>query len=218
MSTLTLSTDEVLRTTRSVRRRLDLTRPVERELIQECITLAQQAPSGSMLQLAHFIVVTDPDRRAALGDVWRKGYEAYKPMPVSVYNLRFDDPQWDASRLRVIESLEHLVAHIHEVPVHIVPCVAFRPPEDANVFLDATIWGSILPSAWSFMLAARSRGLAGCWTSIHLQFEEEAAAVLGIPFAEVMQAGLIPLAYAIGTDFKPAYRLPSERITHWESW
>ena len=86
-------------------------------------------------------------------------------------------------------------------------------PEEANVFLDATVWGSILPAAWSFMLAARSRGLAGCWTSIHLQFEEEAAAILGIPFAEVMQAGLIPVAYSVGTDFKPAYRLPSERVT-----
>jgi nitroreductase len=91
-------------------------------------------------------------------------------------------------------------------------------PRTRVCFFDATVWGSILPAAWSFMLAARSRGLAGCWTSIHLQFEEEAAAVLGIPFAEVMQAGLIPLAYARGTDFKPAYRLPSERITHWESW
>jgi nitroreductase len=218
MATLGLSTDEVLSTTRAVRRRLDLTRPVERELLEECVALAQQAPSGSMLQLAHFVVVTDPAKRAALAGVWRKGYEAYKPSPFSVYSVRFDDPQWEATRPRVIESLEHLVEHIHEVPVHVVPCVAFRPPENANVFLDATIWGCVLPAAWSFMLAARARGLAGCWTSIHLQFEEEAAAILGIPFGEVMQAGLIPVAYAMGTGFKPAYRLPSERITHWESW
>jgi nitroreductase len=218
MATLSLSTDEVLSTTRAVRRRLDLTRPVERELLQECIRIAQQAPSGSMLQLAHFIVVTDPAKRAALADVWRKGYEAYKPSPISVYNVRFDEPQWEATRPRIIESLEHLVEHMHEVPVHVVPCVTFRTPADANVFLDATVWGCVLPAAWSFMLAARARGLAGCWTSIHLQFEEEAAAILGIPFAQVMQAGLIPVAYAKGTDFKPAYRLPSERITHWDSW
>jgi nitroreductase len=218
MTTLGLSTDEVLSTTRSVRRRLDLSRPVERELIEECIALAQQAPSGSMLQLAHFIVVTDPAKRAALAEVWRKGHEAYAPSPISIYNVRFDDPQWEATRPRIAASLDHLVEHIHEVPVHVVPCVAFRPPGDANVFLDATVWGSILPGAWSFMLAARARGLAGCWTSIHLQFEEEAASILGIPFAEVMQAGLIPLAYAKGTHFKPAYRLPSERITHWDSW
>jgi nitroreductase len=132
--------------------------------------------------------------------------------------VRFDDPEWEATRPRIAASLEHLVEHIHEVPVHVVPCVAFRPPADANVFLDATVWGSILPGAWSFMLAARARGLAGCWTSIHLQFEEEAATILGIPYAEVMQAGLIPLAHAIGTDFKPGYRRPAEQITHWESW
>jgi S-ribosylhomocysteine lyase LuxS involved in autoinducer biosynthesis len=84
--------------------------------------------------LAHFIVVTDPDKRAALAEVWRKGYEAYKPMPVSVYNVRFDDPKWEATRPRIIESLEHLVAHIHEVPVHVIPCVAFRPAQDTSVF------------------------------------------------------------------------------------
>ena len=218
MATLDLSPDEVLRTTRSVRRRLDLNRPVEPALVEECIAIAQQAPSGSLLQLAHFVVVTDPDKRAAPAEVWRKGYAAYKPSPFSVYSLRFDQPQWEAARLRIIESLEHLVEHIHEVPVHVLPCVAFRLPADATVFLASTIWGCIHPAAWSFMLAARARGLAGCWTSIHLQFEEEAAAVLGIPVAEVTQAGLIPLAYAKGMDFKPGYRLPAASITHRDAW
>jgi nitroreductase len=218
VATLDLSPDEVLRTTRSVRRRLDLDRPVERALVEECIAIAQQAPSRSLLQLAHFVVVTDPDKRAALAEVWRKGYAAYKPSPFSVYSLRFDEPQWEAARARIIESLEYLVEHIHQVPVHVVPCVAFRLPADATVFLASTIWGCIHPAAWSFMLAARSRGLGTVWTTFHLMHEQEAAEILGIPVAEVTQAGLIPLAYAKGTDFKPGYRLPAASITHWDAW
>jgi nitroreductase len=219
MPTIALSPDQVLATTRSVRRRLDLERPVERRLIEECIELAQQAPSPSNLPIAHFVVVTDPEKRAALGNVWRKGYEAFKSLPVAVYNLRHDDPEQDATRVRIIGSLEHLVEHIHEVPVHVVPCVMFRLPiDEPSVFFDATVWGGVLPATWSFMLALRARGLGACWTSIHLQFEEEAAQVLGIPFNEVTQAGLLPVAWTKGTDFKPGYRVPPQQITHWESW
>jgi len=218
VTTPALTVDEVLTTTRAVRRRLDLTKPVEREKIEECIRLAQQAPAGSNLQLAHFVVVTDPEKRVALAECWRKGYEIYKPMPISIWNLRFDDER-EASRPRIAESVEYLVEHLHEVPVHVIPCVGFRAPQGGpSMFLQSTVYGSILPAAWSFMLAARSRGLVGCWTTFHLEDEKQAAEVLGIPYDDVMQTGLIPIAYPIGSDFKPAYRLPLEQITHWDSW
>jgi nitroreductase len=216
MSAVELTNNELLSTTRAVRRRLDLTRPVKREVIEECIALAQQAPSGSNLQLLHFVVVTDPEKRAALAEVFRRGAENYKPMPISVWNLRFDDAR-EASRERVVSSLEHLVDHLAEVPALVVPCIAYRPDADPW-WVQCTIWGSILPAAWSFCLAARARGLATCLTSIGLAYEEDSAKILGIPFPDVMQGALIPLAYSIGTEFKPAYRLPVDQIIHWDTW
>lgn len=222
MSTLsTLSTDEVLTTTRSVKRRLDLTRRVDPALITECIITAQQAPSASNLQLAHFVVVTDPGKRAALGDLWRRGGEAYKPMPFSIYQTPYDAER-EAGRAKAITAFEHLMEHIDQVPVHVVPCIAFRPPRDTadggSTFFDASIWASVLPMAWSFMLAARARGLVSSLTTIHLQYEQEAAQILGIPYPDVMQAGLIPLAHPLGSGFRPAYRVPTETITHWDTW
>jgi nitroreductase len=142
-------------------------------------------------------------------------------MPFSLYNLRYDEPERESRRPRAIEVFEYLMDHIHEVPVHVLPCIAFRPPggDDASVFLDSSIWSSVLPAAWSFMLAARCRGLVSSFSTVHLQFEKEAADIVGIPYPDVMQAALLPVAYPVGgTDFRPAYRLPVERITHWDSW
>lgn len=211
-----MSIDELLTTTRAVRRRLDLDRPVEREVIEECISLAQQAPSQSNTQGFHFIVVTDPGQRAALGDLWRRGYEVYKTLPVGVYGLRHEDPMQEAARARIIDSLEYLVEHIDEVPVLVVPCIegSFEgmPPAFVPVLM-----GSVMPAAWSFMLAARSRGLGTCWSSFQLLLQEEADELLGLP-PGVMQVALIPTAYSIGTDFKPAYRRPLDEIVHADRW
>ena len=204
-----LTPDELLSTTRTVRRRLDLTRPVEREVLEECLRLAQQAPSGSNAQKWHFVVVTDASRRAALGELWCRGAERY---------LASAEANPGPSQTeRLLDSVRHLAAHIHEVPVHVFPCVTGRTDGEA-AFIQAGRWASIMPAAWSFMLAARSRGLGTAWTSFHLAREREAAGILGIPYDEVMQAALIPVAYTTGGPFKPARRQDLDTMVHWEGW
>jgi nitroreductase len=207
---LDLTPDDVLATTRSVRRRLDLTRPVEREVLEACLRLAQQAPTASYAQNWHFVVVTDPQRRAALAELWRSVAGPY-------VERRAAAAAADERVARISDAVRYLADHIHQVPVHVVPCVEGRT-DHAPVVAQASRWGSIIPAAWSFMLAARARGLGTVWTTFHLRHEREAADILGIPFDEVMQAALIPVAYTIGTDFKPAARAPLDTMVHWDRW
>ena len=209
---LDLSIDELLTTTRAVRLRLDLERPVERELIEDCLRLAHQAPTASNAQHHHFVVVTDPDKRAALARLWASVAGPYVARRAAAANAD-EDPRV----ARRGEGVVHLARHLHEVPVHVIPCIAGRT-DDAPIPQQAATWGSILPATWSFMLAARSRGLGTAWTTFHLQHEREAADILGIPYDEVMQAALIPLAYTKGTDFRPAPRRPLADIVHWDTW
>lgn len=205
---LDLTPDELLSTTRAVRKRLDLTRPVEREVLEECLGLAQQAPTASYSQNWHFVVVTDAAKRAALGELWRE--VAYP------YLQRGGGPR-AGQMLRIGDAVVHLAEHIHEVPVHVLPCVEGRYEGKSNP-LTASMFGSIIPAAWSFMLAARSRGLGTVWTTFHLMHEREAAEILGIPYDDVTQIALIPVAYTIGTDFKPGKRKPLETMVHWDGW
>ena len=209
---LDLTPDELLSTTRCVRRRLDLTRPVEREVLEECLRLAQQAPTASYREDWHFVVVTDAERRAALGELWREGGRRYLGRAGSS-----GPADLDPRRRRLLDSVLHLLDHIHEVPVHVVPCVEGRTDGKPGP-AQASRWSTVCPAAWSFMLAARSRGLGTCWTSFHLLFEREAAEILGIPYDDVMQAALIPVAYTVGTDFRPARRKPIETMVHWDGW
>jgi nitroreductase len=207
---LNLTLDELLATTRSVRRRLDLTRPVEREVLQECLRLAQQAPTASDAQNWHFVVVTDPQQRAALGELWRSVAGPY-------VERRAAAAAADQRVARISDAVRYLADHLQEVPVHVIPCVEGRT-DHAPVVAQASRWGSIIPAAWSFMLAARARGLGSVSTTFHLRHEREAAELLGIPFDQVMQAALIPVAYSVGTDFKPAARHPLDTMTHWDRW
>ena len=211
---LDLNPDELLTTTRAVRRRLDLTRPVERRVIEECIAVAQQAPNGSNTQRWHFVVVTDPEKRAALAKLYRKGSESYFSRPSPPAHA---DPAEEEERRRLLASANFLVDHIHEVPVHVIPCFNGRP-EGLPAQAQAARWGSIIPATWSFMLALRARGLGSAFTTFHLAFEEEAARLLGIPFAKVTQAALIPVAYTKGTTFRPGPRNPLPTMVHWEVW
>lgn len=216
-ATLALSTDELLSTTRTVRKRLDLERPVPPEVVRECIELALQAPSGSNLEPWSFVVVTDPDRRAALADVYRKALAVYRELPTSADKVAKDDPELAASQRRIMESVEYLGEHLHEVPVLVVPCLADWPPGPMDGLMNAVMYGSVMPAMWSFCLAARSRGLGTAWTSMHLICEQEAAEVLGVPDT-MRQVGLIPVAYTVGEEFKPAPRRPVDDAIHLESF
>lgn len=214
---LNLTADELLTTTRAVRRRLDFDRPVQRSVIEECVRVAQQAPSASNSQVAHFVVVDDPVKKAALADLWRRSRPVYAGLPISWQNYRYDSPDHAATIPAMGRSVNHLAANLHRVPALVVPCVTFRT-DGADPMCQALVWGAVLPAVWSFCLAARERGLGTCWTTIHLAYEREAADIIGIPHEDVMQTALIPVAYTNGTDFKPARRLPVERILHWNSW
>jgi nitroreductase len=207
---LDLTPDELLATTRTVRRRLDLTRPVERDVLEECLALAQQAPTSSYAQNWHFVVVTDAGKRAALGRLWSGVAAPY-------LERRAAAAAADPHVARIGDAVRHLADHIHEVPVHVIPCVEGRT-DGAPAGAQASRWASIIPAAWSFMLAARARGLGTVWTTFHLRHEREAAEILGLPYDKVMQAALIPVAYTIGTDFKPAARSPLDTMVHWDQW
>lgn len=204
---LELTPDELLSTTRAVRKRLDLSRPVERDVLEECLRLAQQAPTASYSQNWHFVVVTDADKRAALAELWRDVAGPYLERR----------PAANEQFVRIGEAVRHLAAHLHEVPVHVIPCVEGRTEGKSNAYA-ASVFGSIVPAAWSFMLAARSRGLGSVWTTFHLMHEERAAEILGIPYERITQVALIPVAYTIGTDFKPGRRNPLDTMVHWDVW
>jgi nitroreductase len=213
-SVMDMSPDELLTTTRAVRRRLDLARPIEGRLIEECIRIAQQAPNGSNMQEWHFVVVTDSAKRAELSRLYRKGSESYfTDNPIHAGG----DPKRRAERTRLRESAMFLVDHMHEVPVLVIPCFNGRA-EGLSSQDQAATWGSILPAAWSFMLALRARGLGSAFTTFHLSQEEYAARLLGIPFREVTQAALIPVAYTKGTTFRPGPRGPVSSMIHWNGW
>ncbi len=219
--TLPLSPDELLSTTRAVRKRLDLDRTVPEAVIRECLEIALQAPTGSNAQGWHFVVVTDEAKRAALADIYRRAFAMYPDMPFSAHNVHKDDPSMTGIQARIVSSAEYLAENLHRVPAMLIPCVAGRVdavPPPLGTLAQASIYGSILPAVWSFMLAARARGLGTCWTTLHLWFEEEAAQLLGIPYAEITQCALIPVAYTKGTDFKPGPRKPLDGILHIDRW
>ena len=207
--------DKLLTTTRSVRKRLDLDRPVPPELIQECIEVAMQAPTGTNAQNWSFVVVTDADKRRAIADCYRRGGEKLSgsgyppPLPAG-------DPR-EHVMPKVMESATYLGTVLDRVPVFVIPCVQGRVENVPMVLSQASTYGSILPAAWSFMLAARARGLGTAWTTVHLYFEREVSELLGIP-ADWTQTALFPVAYYTGDDFQPAHRLPAASLTHWDSW
>jgi nitroreductase len=217
MPVLPLAPDQLLTTTRTVRRRLDVDRPVDRSVIEACLEIALQAPTGGNRQRWHFVVVTDAGKRAALAALYRKAWAVYLTMPTAAANLHFDDPAREATQRRVAESAQYLADTLDRVPVLLVPCFPGRV-DGQPASVQAATWGSILPAVWSFMLAARARGLGTAWTTLHLLHEREAAEVLGIPHDEVTQAALIPVAYTRGTDFRPAHREPLARFLHWDAW
>lgn len=218
--------DKLLTTTRSIRRRLDLSRPVPPELIEECLEVAVQSPSATNTQKWRFMVIRDAEKRAGIARLYKQAFESYWEQaddttygttgPVSTPEGARGKPPPYNSLQRMIDSAVYLVDHLHEVPVHVLFCIEDQV-RDVPLFDQATAYGSILPAAWSFMLAARARGLGCCWTTVHLKHADEAARLLDIPDT-VTQGVLLPVAYYTGTDFKAARRIPATELTHWDAW
>ena len=200
--------DRLLSTTRAVRKRLDLDRPVEPEVVNECLRLATYTPSAANKQQWRWLVVTDAGRREQVAEVYRAlFYRDVRQAAVSP----------DPAVRRMYDSSKHLADNLHRVPVHVIPCYLGRPNGEGDVVALSTMYGSIVQAAWSFQLALRSRGLGSAWTTMHLKAERDVATILGIP-EDVTQVALLPVAYTIGDDFKPAPRRPVEDVTYWNSW
>ena len=219
MTVLNLSVDELLSTTRAVRKRLDCNRPVELSVVKECLELALQAPSGSNSQNWHFLVLTDFKKKQAIAEWYRQSWQGYGDSAGAAHRLHQDDPLLGPGQKRVFDSAAYLAENLEKVPVFLIPCIAGRVEEaGASNAAQAGTYGSIIPAIWNFMLAARSRGLGTCWTTLHLLHEKEVAEIVGIPFQEVTQVALIPVAYTLGTQFKAAARKPLQEVLHLESW
>lgn len=217
------SVDHVLNTTRSVRQRLDFDRPVPMSLVREALEIALQAPTGANTQTWRFMVVTDAAKRQQLADFYRQGAAAYVEgrtalSKTGVTMMREYAPEdlRQQQRAALMKSGGYLMEHLQRAPVMIIPCIEGRFEGD-DVFTQASMWGSILPATWSLMLALRARRLASAWTTLHLQFERETSAILGIP-DHYTQAALLPVAWLTGGDLKPASRLPLEEVAFLDNW
>jgi nitroreductase len=213
---LDLSNIELLTTTRTVRRRLDLRRPVAREAVLECVEMASQAPNASNAQRLTWVVVDDPEVRRRMADIYRSGLEIRAAQPRTPAG-RPRSAVATAHQDRMMLSVTYLRDHLHEVPVLVVPTIRGRV-DGAHVATQAALWGSVLPAVWSFMLALRTKGMGSAWTTVHLFREADMAELLGIPFGEVTQAGLFPVAYTIGTDFGRSFRDVSDGTVRWNRW
>ena len=218
MPKLNLSADEVLNTTRAVRKRLDLERPLDMGEIRECLEIALQGPSGSNSQGWQFVLVTEPDKIAAIARLYQQAFQEYEAGPAQPTRQHTDDESMAETQQKVLSSAQYLAANLSRVPALLIPCVAGRVDVPGlPVSVSASIFGSILPAVWSFMLAARERGIGTCWTTLHLQHEKEVAALLDIP-DDHMQVAMIPMAYTLGTDFRPAPRKSLDGVLHINSW
>ena len=218
MALLKLDPDELLATTRAVRKRLDFARDVPDELIRECAAAALQAPSGSNMISMNFVVVKDPSKRQAIADVYAKCWAIYETLPVFAGAIKRESEAEQAQQDRVAGSAEYLAQNMAKAPVLVIACHSGSRVDNAPAIAAASSLGNILPATWSFMLAARARGLGTAWTTIHLMMEQAVADIVGIPYDTVQQVCLTPLAYTLGTDFKPAVRPAPDTILHWDRW
>lgn len=219
MSLLPLDPDQLLSTTRAVRKRLDLTRPVPQELIRECVALAMQAPSGSNKMSMQFVVVTDEAKRRAIGEVYRQCYSIYSGWDgIYIGSIDKGSEVFNAQQKRSATSADFLGEHLGDVPAIVIACKSGGRVDGAPAIAAASAMGDILPAMWSFMLAARARGLGTAWTTVGLMMEQQIADIVGIPFDQVQQACMSPLAFTVGTDFKPAVRPEPDSIIHWDTW
>jgi nitroreductase len=213
---LNLTADELLTTTRSVRKRLDFDKPVERGVVEECLEIAFQAPTGGNRQGWHWVVVEDQAKKDAIAEIYRANWEVYRSLPGP--NYKAGDSRGERFE-KVVDSSQYLAENFHRAPLMLIACQWGRP-EGMPTAMAAGYWGSLFPAVWNFMLALRERGLGAAWTTIHLigEGEQKVAELLGIPFDKVAQGVLLPIAYTVGTDFKSARRQPLSDVLHWDAW
>jgi nitroreductase len=219
MPLLPLDADQLLTTTRAVRKRLDFSRPIEDSVIRECVDIAMQSPSGSNNMTMQFVVVRDEAKRKAIGEVYRQCYEIYRSLDgIYIGSIEKNNDAENAQQSRSASSADFLGDHMGDAPALVIACNVGSRVEGAPAMMAASMMGNVLPAMWSFMLAARARGLGTAWTTVHLMMEQQVADIVGIPFETVQQACLSPLAYTKGTDFKPAERPDADSIIHWDTW
>jgi len=210
---LDLTPDQLLTTTRTVRKRLDFDKPVPRKIVEECLAIAFQAPNGGNMNTWRWIAVDDSATIGELARLYNQGLDDF----IATFGEAGYPGAQVAGADRIESSTSHLRENFHRVPIVLVPLIAGRT-EGANVFFQASQWGSIVQAIWSFMLALRARGLGSAWTTGHLWREREVAELLGIPHAHFMQAGLFPIAYTLGSEFKPAHRKPVSEVLRWNGF
>lgn len=214
---LALRAEELLTTTRAVRRRLDFDRPVSRDVLRACVAMALQAPSGSNRWPMQFVIVCDEERRRALGAAYRDAFADYRASSGYIGKLDKGDEAANAQQQRTARSAEHLAEHIHEAPAIVLACGLGRA-DGQPAFKAVNLAASVHPGMWSFMLAARLHGLGTCWTGVSLNDEARTAQVVGIPIDRVTICAVSPVAYTKGTDFRPALRPAPDEVIHWDGW
>ncbi|HCJ86201.1 MAG TPA: nitroreductase, partial [Acidimicrobiaceae bacterium] len=166
----------------------------------------------------HFVISNDRDQCREVGLIYQEVWmgmvtEDYLKSSATQQGDTDDQKSW----LNMMGSARHLAEVFPEVPAIFVPCITGRL-DGANAVTQALKWGSVIQAAWSFMLAARNRGIGTCWTTVHLQREQDVAEVLGIPFEDVQQVALSPVAYTQGTEFRPGRRKPDSSFIHFNGW
>lgn len=212
----------VLTTTRAVRRRLDFDRPVALDVVTECLELALQAPTGADSEDWRFVVIGDPGLKQAIGEEYRRAFDRYVGPRLPGLLAGASDPlaagqSLEPSRVRktrVYSSAAYLAKNMGRAPWLVLAC-AERPQPGPE--LAASLYGSVFPAVWSFQLALRSRGLGSLITTLHLRDPDGVARLLNIP-RNVTQCALLPVAYTLGTDFRPAARRPITQVAFRDQW
>lgn len=210
--------DTVLTTTRAVRRRLDFDRPVPRQVVLDCLTIALQAPSGADAEDWRFVLIGDPAVKRAVADAYRAVFDTdVRPRLAGIVGPQGAGDGADPAarrRARVYAGAEYLADNLHRAPWLTLACATrpFPGPEMAP-----SVFGSVFPAVWSFQLALRSRGLGSILTTLHLRRPQRVAEVLGIPEG-VTQCALLPVAHTKGTTFSPAARRPVSEVVFADRW
>src|SRR5215211_5856115 len=197
--------DDVLATTRAVRRRLDLQRPVDNQLLLDCIDLAEQAPTGGNLGSRRWVIVRDQTVKDQLGELYRE--TALPFMSAGAERLRGTGHPQE----QVMASAEYLAEHLADVPAIVIPTIIGRHSGNGRPGL----FDSVIQAAWSFCLALRARGLGSTWVTAALEDEARVKEILGIP-SHLTEIVLLPVAWTKGTDFRRAPRRPARDITSFD--